>query len=294
VAEVPVAASGWRADDAIRQVGFRADGTLLAREDRVVSLLDARGMRALRRFEGARAFSADGEWVAGAVPDRGVVEVHAVGRDEAPATIEVGRIEGLAIAPNGSRIAVTTASHTMRIIEIAPRRSNVQIDSTAELVSPWFADEHTIVLLDANAGAPWKAYEAGDGRFRADLEATDGFVSDGWRVWPVAIGFAVARAAGASVERVVDLGESTRDAAASGPVVDRTGQRLAFSRTPWTAGRGRPEVVVVSLSTGATDLVWPGVQGPLAFSADGTRLAVGDGDRVRVLDLATRTERTGD
>jgi hypothetical protein len=282
-------ASAWQAPSRISDLQVRTDGSILVAETSVVSLLDPTGVTVLRRFDGGTGWSPDGEWIVGrrpvTQPDNNVVLVWRA-TDEAPAT-EIPRNEAfsvVAVSSAGTYVAILSAAKSIEVLERSPLRKASAVQPQPEHAYPEFVDETTLVVVGPKS---WQVYTAATGQAQATVDVRTATPDNGWRAWAGEDRLAVARGVG-EVARTLEMPEFLKEYFVGPIVVDSTGERVAFEANSYR-GDKLFQIVVFSLTTGDALLRAPKIQGPLAFTPDGARLAAVSERRVVILDLASRT-----
>jgi hypothetical protein len=297
-AAAPSGTTAWRATSPITDLQGRTDGSILVRDEHGVTLLDGAGTKALGRFDGARSWSPDGDWVIGAANEH-ALRLWNVGAVGAPRELEVGAHEGFAVSSGGKWVGVTGAN-ALRMFEVETGRVDSTVDGIDSLSTVRFADTQlsdittmpVVVLMTTRSEEPWKVFSAAGANLRDLIDGHDAYLDDGWRVFREGSRLSIARAAAPMLEAALDTRDLGVHAQIGGPVVDGAGQRIAFPVGAYPTEARSAQVVVASLADGAVQARWPDVTGPLGFSPDGRRLIGAAGDRIRILDVATRAELT--
>jgi hypothetical protein len=274
--------------DVIRDLVVVGD-TVIARARDRAGVYDANGARRARLVE-ARAVSDDGRWAAtvetGASGTTTLVLTPLAGGEATKVDLGARRLAGLALSRDGSRYAYMTGDGTGTIAGGGAKP--VTFEPPEPHYGLAFLDDATIAVF-ASADK-WALFDATTGAAKGELDGSHTWLEDGWRVRNDGGTWTVARAADAKPTRTLPLGDLGVKRYLAAPVVDAAGATIAFVSAPYEGEAGKPEVLVYDLATGAPELRWPEVGGPLAFSADGKRLYVGAGPVIRVLDVERGVE----
>ncbi|HEX4609520.1 MAG TPA: protein kinase [Urbifossiella sp.] len=293
----------WRRPRGITGLAFTADGqTLIEAHAEGVVLADPMTGRHRSRLSptaAGRAFAAvgpDPAWVAVVGPDREVI-VWDCGRGRAVRTLRghTARVSALAFSRDGKRLASAGGDQIVRVWDLAREpggRTLAEPGTGAESLA--VSADGTRVVVGPRPGAPradhFTVVNVSTGQAERVVPATGGVAlsPDGRRV-------AAGRAGG---------GVAVWDAASGAEAWHRTdpdyaggGARLAFTAdgtrlASWTPGGGC--VRITALATGETRDLSAGARTvrSLAFSPDGSRLAVAGSDGVTVIEEETGKSQT--